>query len=132
MEAEIHARSIESPVPTLVTKANVALIEPVLAPAADAGIDPRRLVIINGALYVLDIRFRMLNNPELSKAMGFTDNEYTYEFVGNKEEVTRQIGNAVPVNMAAALVKVILEKATLPIIYKDSSRTELRERSSDE
>jgi DNA (cytosine-5)-methyltransferase 1 len=105
----LYSRSIESPAPTLVTKNNVALVEPVITPALESGIDPRRLVLIDGALYVLDIRFRMLDNSELSRAMGFTDNEYNYEFVGSKEEVTKQIGNAVPVNLAAALVKVILE-----------------------
>jgi DNA (cytosine-5)-methyltransferase 1 len=52
---------------------------------------------------------RMLENLELARAMGFTDNESTYEFCGNKSEVTKQIGNAVPVNLAKALVKSILE-----------------------
>ena len=73
-----------------------------------AGIDPRRLVLINGEICVLDIRFRMLNNQELARAMGFDDAD-SYEFVGNVTEVTRQIGNAVPVNLAAALVKSALE-----------------------
>jgi DNA (cytosine-5)-methyltransferase 1 len=41
--------------------------------------------------------------------MGFDDAETEYEFVGTATEVTKQIGNAVPVNMATALVKVILE-----------------------
>jgi site-specific DNA-cytosine methylase len=70
-------------------------------------IDPRRLVMINGEPYLLDLRFRMLSNLELARAMGFSDEESTYEFVGNISEVTRQIGNAVPVNMAKALVLAI-------------------------
>jgi site-specific DNA-cytosine methylase len=41
--------------------------------------------------------------------MGFDDNESEYEFVGNVAEVTKQIGNAVPVNTACALVKAILK-----------------------
>ena len=40
--------------------------------------------------------------------MGFSDEEYTYEFVGNVTEITKQIGNAVPVRLAAALVKAVL------------------------
>ncbi len=72
-------------------------------------IDPRRLVLINGEPYCLDIRFRMLDNLELARAMGFTDTESTYEFTGTKTDITRQIGNAVPVNLAKALVKTILE-----------------------
>ena len=62
----------------------------------------------------LDLRFRMLQNPELARAMGFEDEETQYEFVGNVTEVTKQIGNAVPVNMAAALVKAALGRETKP------------------
>lgn len=40
--------------------------------------------------------------------MGFDDEETQYEFHGNVGEVTTQIGNAVPVNLAAALVKATL------------------------
>ena len=71
-------------------------------------VDLRRLVAIDGALHLLDIRFRMLNNDELARASGFGDGEKPYEFVGNKTQITRQIGNAVPVNLAAALVEAAL------------------------
>jgi DNA (cytosine-5)-methyltransferase 1 len=40
--------------------------------------------------------------------MSFSDEEFVYEFVGNDTEITRQIGNAVPVRTAAALVGAIL------------------------
>ena len=40
---------------------------------------------------------RMLTNRECARAQGFPD---TYEFVGKPEDVKRQIGNAVPVNVA--------------------------------
>jgi site-specific DNA-cytosine methylase len=42
------------------------------------------------------------------KALG---GEIEYEFTGNVGEVTRQIGNAVPVHLAEALVMVILGEA---------------------
>ena len=51
----------------------------------------------------------MLQNSELARAMGFEDEETSYEFVGNIGEVTKQIGNAVPVHLAAALVKAALD-----------------------
>ena len=73
-----------------------------------ADIDPRRVVFVNGYPHLLDIRFRMLQNPELARAMGFEDEETSYEFVGTVAEVTKQIGNAVPVHMAAALVSAAL------------------------
>jgi DNA (cytosine-5)-methyltransferase 1 len=110
-----YVRSIDDPLPTVVTKQNAGLVEAGLVEVVLTGVDgeqavdPRRLVLVNGELHVLDIRFRMLSNLELARAMGFTDQETTYEFVGNKSDVTRQIGNAVPVHLAKALVKAILE-----------------------
>ena len=76
-----------------------------------ADIDPARLALIDGQPYILDIRFRMLKNVELARAMGFEDAETTYEFQGNVGDVTRQIGNAVPVKVASALVRAILGSA---------------------
>ena len=55
-----------------------------------------------------DIHYRMLNNGELARAMGFSDGEREYRFAGTDAEITRQIGNAVPVNLAAALVRAAL------------------------
>jgi DNA (cytosine-5)-methyltransferase 1 len=110
-----YVRSIDDPLPTVVTKQNAGLVEAGLVEVVLTGVDgeqavdPRRLVLVNGELHVLDIRFRMLSNLELARAMGFTDQETTYEFVGNKSDVTRQIGNAVAVHLAKALVKAILE-----------------------
>ena len=71
-------------------------------------IDPRRVIFVNGQPHLLDIRFRMLQNSELARAMGFSDEESEYEFVGNVTEVTKQIGNAVAVKVAAALVRSVL------------------------
>lgn len=56
-----------------------------------------------------DIRFRMLEPQELARAMGFSDEEAEYEFAGNKTEIIKQIGNAVPVNLAAALVGALMQ-----------------------
>lgn len=53
----------------------------------------------------LDVRFRMLQPRELSAAMGFPDD---YDIVGNKTETVKQIGNAVPVNLARSLTEKLL------------------------
>jgi DNA (cytosine-5)-methyltransferase 1 len=81
------AHSVEEPVPALTTRDRLALVQPVL----------------NG--YTLDIRFRMLQPRELAGAMGFGPG---YAFTGTREDVVRQIGNAVAVNVAAALCRSLL------------------------
>jgi DNA (cytosine-5)-methyltransferase 1 len=58
-----------------------------------------------GKKYVLDIRFRMLQPHELARAMSFPKD---YKFSGNREQVVKQIGNAVPVNLAQALCTALL------------------------
>ena len=55
-----------------------------------------------------DILFRMLHWRELARAMSFSDADQDYEFAGTKTEITKQIGNAVPVRTARALVGAAL------------------------
>ena len=112
-----YARSTDSPVPTITTKNDVNVATPTLEHwdkplrmAREANIDPRRLVLLDGHPWLLDIRFRMLQNSELARAMSFEDEETSYEFIGNVSEVTKQIGNAVPVRLAKALIKTVLTK----------------------
>ena len=105
-----RVHSLSQPVPAVTSRGAGSLVSPVmtLAPADLAGVDPRRIVLLDGRPHLLDIRYRMLQNPELARAMGFSDEESEYEFVGNISEITKQIGNAVPVRLAAALVGAIL------------------------
>ncbi len=103
------ARSVEDPLYTITTHNNLAVAEPVLSRCGEgAEVDPRRLVLVDGVPHLLDIRFRMLNNRELARAMGF-DEGTRYDFVGTQTDITRQIGNAVEVHTAQALVMAILE-----------------------
>ena len=111
-EPRVH--DIDDPLPAVTSRGAGSLsvpvlVEPVLKQLQEANIDQRRVILVDDQPYLLDIRFRMLQNPELARAMGFEDEETTYEFVGNVTEVTKQIGNAVPVHLAAALVKAALE-----------------------
>lgn len=86
------AHSVDNPVPTIMAQGEkLALIEPVVE-----------------GQYMLDIRFRMLQPHELSAAMGFPEG---YEFTGNREAVVKQIGNAVPTNLAEALCMQLLKAA---------------------
>jgi DNA (cytosine-5)-methyltransferase 1 len=56
----------------------------------------------------LDVTYRMLQPHELKQAQGFPED---YEIAGTKPERTEQIGNAVPVTLAKALVESLLTDA---------------------
>lgn len=64
------------------------------------------------SLYV-DVRLRMLHPKELAAAMGFPP---TYEFVGTRTEVVKQIGNAVEVNVARAIFTSLMTGAKQPVL----------------
>lgn len=51
-----------------------------------------------------DVLMRMLQPHELAAAQGFPPN---YKFQGNRTEIVRQIGNAVPCGLARALVAAV-------------------------
>lgn len=81
------AQSVNEPLDTVTTKDRFALVIPEL----------------DG--FALDIRFRMLQPHELAAAMSFPKE---YQFAGNRENRVKQIGNAVPVNLARALCMGLL------------------------
>jgi DNA (cytosine-5)-methyltransferase 1 len=107
-DASNRARDLDQPIPTVTTapRGELAFITPAIG--EHEGRAPR-LHDLGEPGPGVDILFRMLEPHELARAMGFEDAETRYEFAGNKTEVTRQIGNAVPVNTAAALVGAIVE-----------------------
>lgn len=106
-QAGLGCRRVGDPLYTVVADTRLGLVEPTAEPAPP-DIDPRRVVLIDGVPHMLDIRFRMLTNRELARAMSFDDDGEEYRFTGNVSDVTRQIGNAVPCRTAAALVGAIL------------------------
>ncbi len=63
------------------------------------------LVTVDSQEAQLDIRFRMLQPHELARAMSFDDD---YVFEGTREQRVKQIGNAVPVELATALCRELI------------------------
>jgi DNA (cytosine-5)-methyltransferase 1 len=96
-----NGQSIDDPLDTVTVKDRFGLVEPRLS-LADLRLDQGDIVAF------LDIFFRMLQPHELAAAMSFPK---TYFFVGNREQQVKQIGNAVPVRTAKALIKTILSGA---------------------
>lgn len=83
------AYSTNSPLDTVTTNDRFGLVQPLI----DLG---------NGL--AMDLHFRMLQPSELAKAQGFEG----YHFEGTKKEIVKQIGNAVPVNLARALCSTLI------------------------
>jgi len=88
-----QSSSVDEPIKTLTGRDRFALVEPMT-------------IEHDGKRYVLDIRFRMLQPHELARAMSFPED---YHFNGNREQIVKQIGNAVPVSLARELVKSLLQ-----------------------
>ena len=109
---EPRTHDIDTPVPAVTSRGAGNLICPVLTNHQGEPYAPERILIVNGVIYVLDIRYRMLQNRELARATGFDDDEIRYHFAGTKTQITKQIGNAVPVHMATALVAATLSHLT--------------------
>jgi DNA (cytosine-5)-methyltransferase 1 len=113
------SRSLDKPLPTETTSGtHFALIEPFLinnyGQSLSASLNnPLNTVTGNvhtaliepGGEFSLDIRFRMLQPHELAVAQGFPRD---YKFCGTKTDITKQIGNAVPVNLSRELAHCCL------------------------
>jgi DNA (cytosine-5)-methyltransferase 1 len=86
---EKSAESVNDPLDTVTTKDRFMLVEPTTRrPVAE-----------------LDIRFRMLQPHELAAAMSFPKG---YQFTGTKCDQVKQIGNAVPVQLAKHCLKSLI------------------------
>lgn len=85
------SRPVSSPLDTVTTKARFGLARP------EDG----------------DIFFRMLRSRELSLAQGFPSD---YKFRGTDTQITKQIGNAVPVGVATALCLSVLSESLKGVI----------------
>jgi len=68
-----------------------------------------------------DILFRMLEDYELGAAMGFDPELVKYEFTGNKTEKVKQIGNAVPVELADACVTALFADEAEPAGFLEAA-----------
>jgi DNA (cytosine-5)-methyltransferase 1 len=89
-DTKTQNQSVKEPLHTVTTKDRHGLVEPMIGTVG------------------IDIRFRMLRPHELAAAMGFEK----YQFTGSREQQVKQIGNAVEINTARALVKAILGGAS--------------------
>ncbi len=121
-------RSVEDPLPTVCGKESLVLVEPVLLPyygtnKEGASIQEplptvttkERFGLAQGFLlktpegtFQFDVRFRMLKIHEVAAAQGFPKD---YIFTGDRDEKFKQVGNAVPVELAEAMCASVLRGA---------------------
>jgi DNA (cytosine-5)-methyltransferase 1 len=117
-----RARDLDEPLPTITTakRGELAFITAAFgeregqAPRVHSVDEPAPTVCATGHVNLVeaalvdelgyDILFRMLEPHELAGAMSLAD----HQFLGTKEQKTRQIGNAVPAETAAALVGALM------------------------
>jgi DNA (cytosine-5)-methyltransferase 1 len=87
--ADKHGQPITEPLDTVTTKGRFALVVPTLNEKQPD-------------IFEISFKFRMLAAHELAAAQGFMPD---YQFAGNKSEIVKQIGNAVPRRLARAIVR---------------------------
>ena len=114
-KGQSKARGINEPLPTLTTQPHLYLCEPFIVKYYGSGIAKSVKETLDTITTAdrfglvepvqLDILFRMLQPHELAAAMSFKKG---YRFTGNKRDVVKQIGNAVPVKTATALCGSLL------------------------
>lgn len=118
---DFRSHSMGEPMPTITTIDAWGMVEPLLVEYNGAGDahpvtepaptittrDRFGLAQFAGGPAYLDIHFRMLQPHELAAAMGFPRDYY---FHGNREQRVKQIGNAVHVDQAEALVAEALRE----------------------
>ena len=78
-------RPVSEPMPTITCSESLALAAP------------------TGSTHRIDINYRMLHWRELSAATSFDDEGEIYDFAGTGTDITKQIGNAVPIRTSKAL-----------------------------
>lgn len=124
------ATPVAMPLPTISTRERLALADPTVVQFHEVDLVPeaandnlarlaaaKRLIVIidpvTGApsYAKLALLFRMLLNHELAAATSFPAG---YRFTGTDKEVTKQIGNAVPVATARAIIGAVLDSMELP------------------
>jgi DNA (cytosine-5)-methyltransferase 1 len=118
-EAERRSQSIHQPIGTITAGSRgKGVVEPCLVQyngtaTAQSISDPLNtvtskdryaLVTTDSGTYALDIRLRMLRPHELAAAMSLNN----YKLMGKMEDQVKQIGNAVPVQLAKALCSEVI------------------------
>jgi len=104
-------RPVNQPVPTITTDGAIGLIVEYYGNGQVRSVQEPLPTVTCKHRFALamhqgrDIGFRMLKAHELAAAQGFRPG---YQFTGTKTEQIKQIGNAVPRNLAKALVLAVL------------------------
>ncbi|MDP1866973.1 MAG: DNA cytosine methyltransferase [Bradyrhizobium sp.] len=130
-----RARDVEvDPLPTLTTahRGELAFIAAQFgeregqAPRVHSLDDPAPTICATGHINLVqatghDILFRMLEDYELGAAMGFDPELVKYHFTGTKTEKVKQIGNAVPIELADACVTALFADEAAPVEFMEAA-----------
>ncbi|MDG3444606.1 DNA cytosine methyltransferase [Nitrospirillum amazonense] len=120
-----RVRSADEPLGTTVTVRNAAMGSASIVrldtddPTLIALAQRRRLILVlddetgTAHLAKISLPFRMLVNQELAAGASFPAG---YQFAGTDKDITRQIGNAVPIEGAKAIIGALLDSMDLPYV----------------
>ena len=99
--------SIARPLRTITVKNGTGIVQTTVDTTA---LRPGRpwIVIVGLGVFELGIAYRMLTPDELARAMSFITKDHTYKFIGSRQLQTHQIGNAVAVETAKAIIGTTL------------------------
>lgn len=107
-------RSVAEPLPTVATSGAISLILEYYGNGVARPVDdPLPTVTCNDRFALIqaaggDVQIRMLTPAELAAAQGFPAH---YQFHGNRTERVKQIGNAVPCNLARAIILAAISQS---------------------
>lgn len=122
-QSDGRLRPVSEPCPTVATAGAIALVQPYLTKfngtgggrPLDTPLDTvttkdrfglvMPTVVLDGQTYRVRLRWRMLQPHELAAGQSFP---VGYKFAGTKTDAVKQIGNAVPPELAAALLSAHL------------------------
>lgn len=123
-QSDGRLRPVSEPCPTVATAGAIALVQPYLTKfngtgggrPLDAPLDTvttkdrfglvMPTIVLHGQAYRVRLRWRMLKPHELAAGQSFPAG---YQFAGTQTDAVKQIGNAVPPELAAALLGAHLE-----------------------
>jgi DNA (cytosine-5)-methyltransferase 1 len=111
-----NSQELSDPFHTVTSKDRFAFVAGTISKDSDGKANGYLYRDRDETTYLIDIHFRMLHPKELSLGQSFPEN---YVYIGNREAVVKQIGNAVPPVLAEQLILAVLDMPAKRVLAGD-------------